>query len=156
MIGSVSPRLSLHPSGDNRMAADTDNPICKDTIDVGKKLVEMCNAGQSMAFMDQYYSDQIVSVEVMGMPDVGMPREMKGIEAIRGKSKWWYDNHEIHSSSCEGPYPNGNRFIVFFKMDITPKMGPMAGQRMQMQEAGLYTVEGGKIVREQFFYDMGD
>lgn len=31
----------------------------------------------------------------------------------------------------------------------------MAGQRMQMQEAALYTVTDGKIVHEQFFYDMG-
>ena len=31
----------------------------------------------------------------------------------------------------------------------------MEGQRMQMQEAGLYTVAGGKITQEEFFYDMG-
>jgi len=138
------------------MSTDTDNGICKETIAVGKKLVEMCNADQSMDFIEQYYSDAIVSVEVTGMPEVGMPREMKGMEAIRAKSKWWYDNHEIHASSCEGPFPNANRFIVIFEMDITPKMGPMAGQRMQMKETGLYTVENGKIVHEQFFYDMGE
>ena len=138
------------------MGTETDNPIDQDTIAVGKKLVEMVSADQSEAFVEQYYSDDIVSVEVMGMPEVGMPREMKGMEAIRAKSKWWYDNHEVHSHSCEGPYPNGNQFIVLFEMDITAKTGPMAGQRMQMKEAGLYTVEGGKIVKEQFFYDMGD
>jgi ketosteroid isomerase-like protein len=30
----------------------------------------------------------------------------------------------------------------------------MAGQRMQMEEVGLYTVEDGKIVREEFFYSV--
>ncbi len=137
------------------MSKQADNGICQDTIAVGKKLVQMCNADQSMEFVEQYYSKDIVSVEVCGMPEVGMPREMKGIDAIRAKSKWWYDNHEVHSSSATGPFPNGKQFIVIFDMDITPKMGPMAGQRMQMQETGLYTVKDGKIVHEQFFYDMG-
>jgi hypothetical protein len=31
----------------------------------------------------------------------------------------------------------------------------MAGQRMRMEEVGMYTVQGGKIVREEFFYTMG-
>ena len=83
-----------------------------------------------------------------------MPREMKGIEAIRKKHQWWYENNEVHSSTASGPYPNGDQFIVIFDMDITAKTGPMAGQRMQMKEAGLYTVADGKIIREQFFYDM--
>jgi ketosteroid isomerase-like protein len=29
-----------------------------------------------------------------------------------------------------------------------------SGNRMQMDEAGLYTVSNGKIVREEFFYNM--
>jgi hypothetical protein len=31
----------------------------------------------------------------------------------------------------------------------------MAGKRMQAEEAGLYTVKGGRIVKEEFFYHMG-
>jgi hypothetical protein len=30
-----------------------------------------------------------------------------------------------------------------------------SGQRMIMDEVGLYTIEHGKIVREEFFYSMG-
>jgi hypothetical protein len=37
-------------------------------------------------------------------------------------------------------------------MDITSKS---MGQRMQMDEIGLYTVENGKITHEEFFYTMG-
>ena len=40
-------------------------------------------------------------------------------------------------------------------VDTTPKAGPMAGKRMQFEEAILYTVRDGKIVREEFFYHMG-
>ncbi|MFK7788110.1 MAG: SnoaL-like domain-containing protein [Phycisphaeraceae bacterium] len=127
-----------------------------DAQSIGKQLVELCNQGQDSQVVDQLYSDDIVSIEVMGMPEVGMPKEMHGIDAIRKKHQWWYENNEVHSTSCTGPYPHGDQFIVIFDMDITAKAGPTAGQRMQMKEAGLYTVADGKIVREQFFYDMGD
>lgn len=138
------------------MATKNKGGVCKDTLAVGKKLVELCNAGNDKEVLDNYYAQDIVSVEVMGMPEVGMPREMKGIDAVRAKWQWWYDNNEVHGGSCTGPFPHGNKFIVIFEMDTTAKSGPMAGQRMQMQEAGLYTVADGKIVKEEFFYDMGD
>jgi ketosteroid isomerase-like protein len=31
----------------------------------------------------------------------------------------------------------------------------MAGKRMTLDEVGLYTVKDGKVVQEEFFYDMG-
>jgi hypothetical protein len=40
--------------------------------------------------------------------------------------------------------------------DVTPKIGPKAGQLMQIEEAGLYTVKNGKVTKEEFFYDMGE
>jgi ketosteroid isomerase-like protein len=61
------------------------------------------------------------------------------------------DNHEIHSSSITGPWPHGERFIVGFQFDVTHKP---SGRRIKMDEAGLYHVRNGKIVREEFFYDM--
>ena len=45
----------------------------------------------------------------------------------------------------------GSRFNlrrVTGTMDVTPK----DGQRMAMDEHGLYTVQNGKIVEERFFY----
>lgn len=87
------------------------------------------------------------------MPE--FPRNMKGIDAIRRKNQWWLENHEIHGGDVLGPWPHGDRFIVVFNFDVTPKVGPMAGQRMQMAEAGLYTVKEGKIAKEEFFYHMG-
>jgi len=43
---------------------------------------------------------------------------------------------------------------VYFSFDVTPKDGPMQGKRFQMDEAGLYTVVDGNIVKEEFFYHM--
>ena len=120
---------------------------------VGKRLVELCNQHKEKQAMEELYAANIVSVEAMQGPN--MPQRIEGIDAVRKKGEWWVSNHEIHSSSAAGPYPHGDRFIVNFKYDVTSKTGPMAGQRMKLDECGLYTVKDGKIVQEEFFYDMG-
>lgn len=123
------------------------------TLEVGKQLVELCNKGENLKAVDTLYSPDIVCNEAMSMP--GMPARMEGIEAIRAKNQWWIDNHTVHSGKAHGPWPLGDRFIVHFDYDVTPKAGPMAGQRMKMEEGALYTVKDGKIVQEEFFYSMG-
>jgi ketosteroid isomerase-like protein len=124
-----------------------------DTVAVGKKLVEFCREGKHEEAMDALYSPHIVSVEAGSGPN--MPARMEGIDAIKGKGKWWVENHEIHKAEVEGPFPHGDRFIVRFKYDVTAKAGPMAGKRFHMDEAALYTVKDGKIAHEEFFYTMG-
>lgn len=124
-----------------------------DTKEVGEKLIALCKQGKNLDALDQLYSPDIVSVEAMGSAE--MPAEMRGIDAIRGKNQWWYDNNEVHSGSAVGPFPNKDRFAVHFTYDTTPKAGPMAGKRVMFDEIALYTVKDGKIVREEFFYSMG-
>ncbi len=91
-----------------------------------------------------------VSVEAGGPP--GADLVATGLAAIRAKGEWWYNNHEVHKGEVFGPYPNGDRFAVRFAFDITNKP---SGKRMQMDEVGLFTVENGKITREEFFYQVG-
>lgn len=119
--------------------------------EVGKKLVELCNQGKQKECMETLYAREIVSVEAHAPP--GKSAETRGLDAVLGKSKWWNDNHTIHSSKAEGPYPKGDQFIVRFNFDVTSV--PMGNKRFQMDEMGLYTVANGKIVREEFFYTGG-
>lgn len=123
-----------------------------DTKQVGEKLVGLCREGKNLEAVDTLYDADIVSVEAIGGPE--MPAEMRGIDAIRGKNQWWFENHEIHDAAVEGPFPHNDRFAVKYHYDVTAKAGPMAGQRMAMDEVALYTVKDGKIVREEFFYGM--
>jgi hypothetical protein len=122
-------------------------------FEVGKKLVQLCQQGKSMEAIETLYAPNIVSVEAHGGPQ--MPARMEGIAAIKGKAEWWDKNHQVHSAEVNGPWPHGDRFIVFFKYEVTAKAGPMAGKRFTMEETGLYTVKNDKVVQEEFFYSMG-
>ena len=115
------------------------------TEEVGRKLVELCQKGDYEGAVNSLYDQEIVSVEPHAMGN--MPAEMKGLEAVGGKTKWWIDNHEIHSSKASGPFVARDKFVVRFDIDVTDKK---SGQRMQASEVGIYTVKDGKVIREEF------
>ncbi|MDJ0822153.1 MAG: nuclear transport factor 2 family protein [Paracoccaceae bacterium] len=116
--------------------------------EIADALVEGCRTGQEDANLDKLYAPDAVSVESQDAP--GMGREVKGVEAIRGKHAWWNANFEVHSTSADGPFLHGDdRFGVIFEIDATDKS---RGERFKMKELGIYHVADGKIVREEFFY----
>lgn len=121
----------------------------RETLEVGKKLVEFCKNGENMKAIDQLYSPEIESLEAMSMP--GMPDTMRGLDAIRKKNNEWDEAMEVHSMDVEGPFPFGDRFAVHYKFDATNKRD---NKRMKGDEVALYTVRNGKIVKEEFFYSM--
>lgn len=103
-----------------------------------------------MEAIEKHYSPNIVSVESAGNEQ--MPKEMKGIEAIKGKNQWWVENNEIHSAEANGPFVGSDdKFAVHFKYETTFKP---SGQKMNMEEMALYTVKDGKVAHEHFFYNM--
>jgi chemotaxis signal transduction protein len=116
------------------------------TQEVAVQLFKLCQEGQFMKAVDTLYAKDILSVEPVAMH--GMPAEMRGLDAVRGKSVWWMDNHEVHGLKVTGPFVAGDKFIVEFDIDVTNKPSK---KRMQMKEAGLYAVANGKVVREDFF-----
>ena len=115
-------------------------------LEIANRLVELCRQGKNHE-AKALYADDAVSVEAVAPP--GGQKETVGLAAIRAKGEWWRSNHEIHSAYVAGPWPHGNKFIVGFQFDITNKP---SGRRFTMEEMGLYTVENGKIVREEYFY----
>ena len=119
------------------------------TIEIANKLVELCKQGKNRE-AKALYADDAVSVEAFALP--GMDRVSRGLAAIRAKGEWWSANHEIHSAIVAGPWPLDDKFIVGFKYEVTNKP---SGRRMTMEEMGLYSVQNGKIVREEYFYKAG-
>ena len=117
---------------------------------VGQRLVDLCREGKNMEAVKELYADNIVSIEAVAME--GMPQRMEGRAAIEGKHTWWEENNEVHSAEVHGPFPHGDdRFAVVFKFETTFKP---TGQRQEMNEVAVYTLADGKIVKEEFFYQM--
>jgi ketosteroid isomerase-like protein len=119
------------------------------TQEVADTLVKLCSGGKFLEAAKALYSPEIVSMEAGAPP--GMSREAKGLPAVLAKGEWWGANHEVHSMTVEGPLVAGSHFTVVFKMDFTFK--PQS-KRMQMEEVAVYKVADGKIVYEEFFYNM--
>jgi ketosteroid isomerase-like protein len=114
------------------------------TADVAKQFTEALKKGD-FAKAESFWSNDIVSIEAADGP----MREVRGREAVHGKGDWWNANHEVHSFETLGPYVNGDQFTLDFKVDVTRKQ---TGERVRMDEVGLYTVKNDKIVEERFFY----
>jgi hypothetical protein len=119
-------------------------------LEIGKELVALCRQNKNLEAIDKLYSPSIESIEAEPLPQMG--KVQKGIDAIKAKNQRWLENSNIHYSEVNGPFPNGDQFIIHFTYDFTPKQ---SGKRMTMSEMGLYTVKDDKIVKEQFFYTMG-
>jgi hypothetical protein len=118
------------------------------TAAVAQQLVNLCRAGRNLEAIEQLYSPKIVSIESVGSEE--MPAELSGIDAIRQKNQWWFQNNEVHKAEANGPFIGENQFAVQYTFDVTFKP---TGQRTEMSEMALYTVKDGKIVKEQFFYN---
>jgi hypothetical protein len=86
---------------------------------VAERFVELCKQFRNFDAMQEWYADDIVSVEVAA--NAAGATETKGKEAVIGKSAAWAAQNEIHSASAEGPYLAGDRFAVVFQFAVTPQ-----------------------------------
>jgi ketosteroid isomerase-like protein len=119
------------------------------TKEVADTLVKHCSEGKFEEAMKALYSNDIVSMEAGAPP--GQSRESKGLAAVKAKGEWWVANHDVHSLKVEGPLVTGSHFAVAFKMEVTFKPEK---RRFSMEEIAVYKVADGKIVYEEFFYNM--
>ena len=113
--------------------------------ELAKDFTDLLKRGDDEAAARKYNADDIVSYEAQEGPMA----VSRGREALKQKGDWWRENHEVHGGSIEGPFVNGDQFAVRIKYDLTPKS---TGERVTMEEFGLYTVKDGKITEERFFY----
>ena len=108
------------------------------------KFVELCNQGKNFDVMETMYAPNIVSVEADG-------KQWVGKQPVIQKSRDWVANNTFHGEKLRGPYFCApNQFAIHFTLDVTRKA---TGERVTLEEVGLYTVENGLITREQFFYE---
>ncbi|WP_299526378.1 nuclear transport factor 2 family protein [Winogradskyella sp.] len=116
------------------------------TKEIAEKLVNYCRNHQDEEAYQELYSPEITSIEMQEPM-----KEVHGFEGIQKKGQWWNENFEVHGVEVSDPLVGDNHFSVRFWMDTTHKP---SGQRSQMSEIAVYEVKDGKILKEQFFYDI--
>jgi len=116
--------------------------------EIAEKLVSWYNAGEVDRPYQELYSDKIVSIENDGKGETGIS---EGFDGLQKKGEWWEANFEVHETKASEPIIADNWFSVRFDMDTTHRP---SGHRSKSSEIAVYQVQDGKIVKEQFFYDM--
>jgi hypothetical protein len=109
--------------------------------EVGESLVALFNAGKADEAEKTWYHRKIESIE-------GDGSVFDGLKGVAEKSAWWCSENKIIEAKADGPFVCATGFTVIFTM----KIERTDGTRMEFREAGVYTVEKGRIVREQFMY----
>ena len=118
---------------------------------VAKRLADLCREGKYEEAQKELYAEDAVSIEMEGLPP-GALGNVKGLPAIFEKGRQFNAGiEEVHGGSVGEPIVAGNWFSLVMTMDATFK----GRGRVNMQEICVYQVRDGKIVREQFFYDVG-
>lgn len=116
------------------------------TQEVANRLVELCREGNYEQAVKELYAPNIVSVEPEGTPD----RIVTGLEAIAQKSARFESMLEkVNSNVVSDPIVADNFFSCAMLMNVNMKGVPVP---VDMHEICVYTVNEGKIVREEFFH----
>lgn len=134
--------LALHSHQEHTdMSQPPQNPFHA----LGQAVVDHVNSGaeSDAPLWDAHYDPNFVSVEGDGTTHTGR-------EEVQGKHDWWNGAHTVHSVKATGPFLGHSGFSVMYELDVEANDGSMP--RMVMHEVGVYTVEGEKIVREEFMY----
>ncbi|MGH8121891.1 MAG: SnoaL-like domain-containing protein [Rudaea sp.] len=119
--------------------------------DIALRLVELCREEHFSQAQTELYAEDALSIEPEGLPP-GSLGTVKGLQAIKDKGRQFQDRIKlVHSITVSEPIIADNLFSVAMNLDVTFKQ---QGRRM-MSEICLYRVHEGKIVQEQFFYDVG-
>ena len=118
---------------------------------VAKRLVELCREGKYEEAQRELYADDAVSIEPDGLPP-GALGNAQGLAAIYEKGRQFNAMVEaVHGGSVSDPVIADHWFSIALALDVTMK----GRGRMNMSEICVYRVRDGKIVHEQFFYDVG-
>ena len=115
------------------------------TKDVAAKFYEYMQMGQFEKIYTELFSEDATSEETPGSDW----EKATGMRQIYEKgNKWREIIEEMHGGTTGEPVGAGDYFFSYMTMDFKPK----DGERINMEEIGLYKVKDGKIVSEQFFY----
>ncbi|MEM7084628.1 MAG: nuclear transport factor 2 family protein [Bacteroidota bacterium] len=115
------------------------------TQEVANRYYELSAQNRDLEIVAELYGENIECIEPAHAPMQGT----KGKKNVTERLEQWFSNvKEVHDSAVTEPTIMGDHFSVGLMIDLTSK----DGNRMKMEEIGVYQVDNGKIVKEQYFY----
>lgn len=119
------------------------------TKEIAEKYQEMMNQRKFVEIQDTFYDENVVSQEPEKAAAMGLAVVTKGVVAVKAKGVARRATIEaMHSYICSTPLVAGDFFTVTLSQEITFIGKP----RMSIEEIGVFQVQNGKVVKEQFFY----
>ncbi len=117
------------------------------TQEIANKLVAYCRTGEFHKCYTELYNNSAISQE----PHGAMWEVANGLEEMAVKGQKWNEMvAEMHGAEVSEPLVAGNHFSCRMWNDITFK----DGNRAILDELCVYEVQDGKIIKEQFFYEL--
>ena len=117
------------------------------TQQIADEMVRYNREGKFPQVYQDLFHPDFVSIEMPGVPN----EVVQGLEEVIKKGEQWMSQFEEFEAETSDPMVAENWFAVTFDMKTKHKE---TGEVTQGKELGVYHVEDGKIVQEQFFYDM--
>lgn len=116
------------------------------TQEVANRLVELCRQGKYSEAHAELYSDNATSVEHGG----NVPK-VEGIEGIQQKAKQYSEMiEEYFGGEVSDAVVADDFFSVMMSQDVKFK----GQERSNTSEICVFEVKDGKIISEEFFYNM--
>jgi ketosteroid isomerase-like protein len=118
------------------------------TEQVAQRYYELIQQHQYEQIQNELYAPDAVSIEPEN--DSNLPLTVTGIEALRQKEGLFFSQvDEMFGSYMSAPVVSTFFFSMMTGMDVRMK----GKQRKNKEQICVFEVRGGKIVKEQFFYD---
>ena len=116
--------------------------------EVARDFTALLRAGRFVAAGDRYWASDVTSIEPADLPS-GIRASISGIAAVRRKCAARFGAARIDEIGIDGPFVTGNQFALFLDLVITD---PAGGGSQPFTEIALFTVRGGQIAEERYFY----
>ena len=121
--------------------------------EVARDFTALLRAGHFAAAGERFWAADVTSTEPAELAG-GTGAAARGIAAVRRKcaARFGADRIEaieIDEIGIDGPFVTGDQFALFLDLVIAD---PAGGERQSFTEIALYTVRGGQIAEERYFY----
>lgn len=119
------------------------------TKEIAARYQELMNQRQFVEIQDNLFDENVVCQEPEKAAAMGFAVITTGREAVKAKGVARRATIEaFHSYTCSTPIVAGEYFTVSLSQEVTFK----GRGRVSLEEIGVFHVQDGKIIKEQFFY----